>query len=301
MQKRLISLLKVMRNAFRLFSEHDPLRLAGATAFFTTFALPAVLFVILQVLRLFLSQKESSEELFSRMSMFVGREAARHLFTVLKNFESIAAKPIATIIGLLFLLFVATTLFKVIKNSLNDLWQIKVTQKMSVRLVLTTRMRELAIIVSAGLLLLITLFFEGVQMAVRNKLAGLELFASPLWGDAIGLIIAVAVVTLWFGLIFCFLPDARIPIEIGFRGALLTSVLFNAGKIVLRSLLFNSNLGDVFGASASVVLILLFVFYSSMIFYFGAAFTRAMVDERGDSVEPLPYAAHLMVKASKND
>jgi membrane protein len=301
MRKRVSNLFTLLSKAGRLFSEHDPLRLAAATAFFTTFALPAVLFLILQVLRLFLSREDSNDELFERLSRFVGPAPAKHLFMVLTNFENIATDPLATFAGFLFLLFVATTLFKVIKNSLNELWEIKVLQKLSLRIILRTRSRELTVIFSAGILLLVTLSMEAVQVAARNELEGLEIFATPLFGWVISLIISIAVVTFWFGLIFCYLPDARIPVNVGFTGALLTSILFNAGKVLLRTLLFKSNLSDVFGASASVVLILLFVFYSSMIFYFGAAFTRALVLHRGGHVKPLSYAAHYEVRTSKNE
>lgn len=291
----------VLKKSAKIFSENDPLRLAGATAFFTTFALPAVLFLILQVLRLFLSQQESSEQLFGRLSLFVGRDASRHLFMVLNNFEKIAKDPLAVIGGFIFLLFVATTLFKVIKNSLNDLWDIRVKNRISLKVILTTRSRELGIILSAGILLLVTLLIEGIHVAARQKFGGGNGFPGSFAGDVFSFIIAVAVVTCWFGIIFCYLPDARIPLQIGFAGALLTSLLFNIGKVILRHLLFDSNLNQVFGASAAVVLLLLFVFYSSMMFFFGAAFTKALANHRNIEVKPLSYADHYVIKASKFD
>jgi membrane protein len=291
----------IIQTSFKIFSDNDPLRLGGATAFFTMFALPAILFLILLVLRLAFSAEESNAQLFEKLARYVGKDAANHLFNVLTHFEAIATNPLATIFSFLFLLFVATTLFKVIKNSLNDLWDIKVVDKMSVKLVVRTRSRELAIIASAGLFLMLSLFFEGVQMAASEQLASKRTFFNSFLGDIVSFIISTVVVTGWFGLIFCYLPDARVPLKIGFTGALLTSVLFNLGKILLRYLLFDSNLNKVFGASASVVLLLLFVFYSSMIFYYGAAFTKALAIGSKVSVKPLSYAAHYTVKAYKKD
>ncbi len=301
MQERGPAYIRLFRNTMKIFSDNDPLRLGGATAFFTTFALPAIIFLILLVLRLFLSPEESNDELFRRITRFVGNDTARHMFNVLRSFENIATNPLLTIGGFLFLLFVATTLFKVIKNSLNDLWDIKVVKKLSVRLVLTTRARELVIILSAAVLLLITLFLEGVQVAAREGLPVSLPNVGPVISDLISQLIALLVVTCWFGVIFCYLPDARVPVRIGFSGALLTSILFNLGRVIMRALLFTSNMDTIFGASAAVVLLLLFVFYSSMIFYFGAAFTKALVIHRNAELKPLPYAAHYKVKASKNE
>lgn len=286
------------RSSLTELNKNDPLRLAGATAFFTTFALPAVLLLILLLIRLILPEGKSDRELHSQIKGLVGEGSAEHLFKVLKSFESFATNPVAVIAGFLFLLFVATTLFKVIKNSLNEIWDIRVVEKKSFRLTITMRARELVIIFAAGVLFLFTLFLEGLQSMASDEFLKSSGFTRIVLSSAVSFIISVIIVTVWFGLIFCFLPDGRIAPRICFIGAFVTSILFNLGKLVLRYVLLEGNLQEMFGASASVALLLLFVFYSAHIFYFGAAFTKIMALTWKVQIKPLDHAVLYELKES---
>src|SRR5690349_2759753 len=154
------SAVSVLRTSFKVLLKNDPLRLAGATAFFSTFALPAIVLIILQVIRLFLPVAEGNAVLLQRLNRYVGDQTANHLTTVLKGVDRIATNPLATIIGFLFIIFVATTLFQVIKNSLNQLWDLRVEAGKSVKLLLWMRIKELVIILAAGVLFLIVIFLE---------------------------------------------------------------------------------------------------------------------------------------------
>lgn len=290
MPNRKLRVFKTIKSSFAELMQNDPLRLAGATAFFATFALPAVLFIMLQITRLVLSRKESNEELFIRLNKYVGTQSATHLINVLKRFEKVAENWVAIVAGFLFLVFVATTLFKVIKNSLNDIWNIKVVAEKSVGLTFTMRLRELVVILSAGILLLLTLFIEGIQAVASEEFLQSSTLVRLVLNNSISFVIAVVIATIWFGLIFCFLPDGRYPVRIGFIGAFVTSILFNAGKLLLKSLLLQSNLNTIFGNAASVVLLLLFIFYSALIFYLGAAYTKVLADHSGIKIKPLSHA-----------
>jgi membrane protein len=286
----------LIRNSFKEFGQNDPLRLAGATAFFTTFALPAILFIILQITRLVFTRQRSDNELFDKLTKYVGKQSATHLVNVLDAFERVAENPTAIILGFIFLLFVATTLFKVIKNSLNEIWDIRVVKKKSLKLTLWKRLRELIVILSAGVLFLLSLFLEGVRTLVNPEVLETSAMAALVLGNVISFIISLLIVTTWFGLIFCFLPDGRIPARIGFAGALITGILFNTGKLLLKWMLLDSNLNEIFGRSASVVLLLLFVFYSALIFYFGAAYTKVYAHARNVRIRPLPHASLYEIK-----
>lgn len=298
MKGRAKGFLSILKSSFTELDKNDPLRLAGATAFFTTFALPAVLLIILQLIRLILPGGKSDRELYGQIKEFVGEGAAEHLFNVLKGFESFATNPIAMTAGVVFLLFVATTLFKVIKNSLNEIWDIRVVEKKSFRLTITMRARELAIILAAGILFLVTLFLEGIQSIASDEFLKSSGFTRIALSTSVSFVISVIVVTVWFGLIFSFLPDGRIAPRICFIGAIVTSILFNVGKLVLRYILLEGNVQQIFGASASVVLLLLFVFYSAHIFYFGAAFTKIMALTRKVQIKPLDHAVLYELKES---
>ena len=290
MQTQFAVMLRLIGRSFRELSYKDPLRLAGATAFFTTFALPAILLIVVQMLQLIFSRRESNRQLYDKLNDYVGEQSASHLINVLEGFEKIGQNPVSIILVIVFLMFVATTLFKVIKNSINDLWDIEIKRSHTPGVVLLNRFRELVIILSAGTLLLITLFLEGIMTTATKELLNSALLSKILLNEWTGNIISTIVVAIWFGIIFSFLPDGRISIRICFTGAFITAILFNIGKVLIKRLLLNVELQELFGKSSAVVLLLLFVFYSSLLFYFGAMYTKLLAGSRHISVKPLPHA-----------
>lgn len=283
-------MVTLLGRAFRELGKKDPLRLAGATAFFATFALPAILFLFLQILRLLLTRQQSDAQIYDRLNRYVGADAATHVINVLTGFEKIADSPLAIMMGALFLIFVGTTLFKVIKNSINDTWNIRVVQKLTPAIVAKNRLREFVIILSACLLLIFSVFLDGMQSLAVEEFVRSSTLSRVLFSQWTSLAISILVSTVWFGVIFSFLPDGRLPIKICFTGAFLTSVLFSIGKMLIKWALFNSNLNVLFGKSSAVVLLLLFVFYSSIMFYYGATFTRVLAEKRNIPVRPLEHA-----------
>lgn len=282
--------LSLLRRTFSEFGRNDPLRLAGATAFFSTFALPAVVLIILHIARLVLSPDESNTQLYDKLNNFVGDQTSAHLITVMEGFEKVTDNWMAMIAGFIFIIFVATTLFKVIKNSLNQIFKVSVVAKISFRLTLGMRIRELIVVLAAGILFLFVLLMEGTQALAAKEFRESSKLINLIFSNSIGFVISVIVATMWFGLIFCFLPDGRIPVKTCFVGALLTSILFNTGKLLLKWILLSSNVNLIFGKSAAVVLLLLFVFYISLILYFGATFTKILAHHKNEQIKPLPHA-----------
>lgn len=282
--------LRSLKTAFKALSATDPLRLAGATAFFTTFALPAILIIILQALRLVFIPRNISRQLFTQLESLVGVETTQDLINTLKAFRSIAENWLIAIGGFIFLLFVATTLFKVIKDSLNQVWAIRSVRKRSFKSIMRSRMRGVLVILFTGFVFILGLFFEATLAYLGKYIEQLVPDLVTYYRSAFSYLITVITATLWFALVFYLLPDGRPRWKILFTGALVTSILFNIGKLVLRWLLTYSNINSIYGASASIVLLLLFVFYCSLIFYFGASFTNVWADANGVPVQPLPHA-----------
>ena len=163
--------------------------------------------------------------------------------------------------------------------------------KRSFALTLNMRMRELAVILSAGILFLASLLIDGMQAMANEGFLQDSPLAGVVLNGTIAFIVSVIIASVWFGLIFSFLPDGRFSVATAFTGAIITSVLFNIGKLVLRYALHNSILDMIFGNSAAVILLLLLVFYSSLIFYLGAAFTKVLAAHKGISIKPLGHAA----------
>lgn len=287
-QKKWLKDIPVLfKDAFRLLISNDPLRLAGATAFFTSFALPPILIILTQILGLLFNRKNVSTNLYHRLEEIVGRDSTHQVITTLRGFRGLAHNWLVAIGGFVFMIFVATTLFKVIKSSLNQLWMIRMPVRQNFRSTLEERMRSLAVILIAGILFMASVLAESLQVLLGNYLQEMLPQVALILNSVLTQIISVIVVTAWFAVMFRYLPDGRPTWKVSLTGALLTSLLFTVGKVVLKRLLPGSNIGVIFGASASLVLLLLFVFYSSMILYFGAAFTKVWSIYRQKPIRPL--------------
>jgi membrane protein len=274
----MIKFLTILRRAYALLRRNDPLRLAAATAFFTTFALPAILIILIQVFGLIFSRRTISRHILEHLSDVLGVATVNDLHTTLRNVRHLATNWYIATGGFLFLVFVSTTLFAVIKDSLNQLWDIKVTQKANIVFLLKYRARSFAIILATGILFLIVFLAEGLQDMLSE-------YFNEVWGhdfvilqNIVNQIVSLAVVCTWFTVIFRFLPDGHFSWRVVFTGGLFTGILFTIGKLLLSVLLSYSSMKTIYGASTYMVLMLLFVFYSAFIFYYGACFTRVWAE-----------------------
>jgi membrane protein len=279
-------ILSLLSNAFEGFSKNDPLRMAGATAFFTTFALPAVLIILIQIFGLFLSPRFMTRQLFYNLSEIIGRNTAGELHKTLFNVHNLFRNWYEAVFGFLFLIFVATTLLKVIKDSLNQLWNIRMIRHTGIKVSLLNRAKSFMIILIAGILFLIVLLAEGgldlIRQTSNDAIPGYQMFGKAV----IRQLIAFILISIWFFVLFKFLPDGRPSLKTLIAGSVFTGLLFTCGKLLLKWLLTYSNMQTVYGASTSSVLLLLFVFYSSFIFYFGACFTRVWAEIHHKPIQP---------------
>lgn len=266
----------ILKSSARLFLQNDPLRMAGATAFFTMFALPPILIILVQVFGLFIDPKIFRHELFVSLSDTFGQEAVRQVGAVIKAVRELSFNLLATVLGFVFLLFVATTVFKVVRNSISQMWGVEDGQRKKVLATLAQRLQSLVLILLTGLLFSVGILIETVQVFIGNYFIRIFPSLSALFNLVLAFTISTLFVAMWFLLIFRYLTDVRPKWSIAWSGALFTSVLFAIGKIVLHWLLTYNNITNFYGASASIVLLLLFVFYAAMILYFGAAFTKIL-------------------------
>ncbi len=286
----------ICQSALKELLRNDPLRMAGATAFFTTFALPPILVILIQVMRLFINPQTIRQKLFASLSDIVGPEAVEQIVSVLQSLRGLANNWLVTICGFIFLLFVATTLFKIISGSLNQLWNIRPVAKSGSGL--RTRAKSIVVIIIAGVLFMIGLVAEAAKAFLGSYIFQLSPILSTYFNSLLSPIISFVVVLLWFAMLFRYLPDGKPTWKVAFSGALLTALLFTVGKIILHFLLSYSNINTVYGTSAAVVLLLLFVFYTSLILYYGAAFTKLWAVFIKTPIRPMPHARlYRMVEA----
>lgn len=290
MFKKLPGIFPVFRDAGKLLAANDPLRMAGATAFFTTFALPPMLIIIVRALGLFINKREVGREVMDKVGNVLGQDGRDQIRSVIEGVRSFQLSPIATGLIFMFLIFVATTLFMVIKDSINQLWHIQVNRKRHFLSVLLSRLKAMGFILFTGVLFLAVMAIEIVQAYLGPHISQI----SPQLGNYMhGLLnhfVSLAVVTIWFFILFRFLPDGRPRTRVNLAGALVAGLLFTVGKYVLRWAL-SGNIKDLYGNSGALVVIMLFVFYSSLILYYSAAFTRKWGVFCNEEIMPLPHAS----------
>jgi membrane protein len=297
----IFSIAELLQKALKELLKNDPLRMAGATAFFTTFALPPILVILIQILKLVLEPKLIRKELFKSLSEIVGNETVRQLAGVLRAFRQMAQNWYITVFGFIFLIFVATTLFSVIKRSLNQVWKVKPGKQKGLIKGLRTRFQSVLVIVIAGVLIMIGILTEGMRAVVGDYIYEISPLLAVYYHSIANYLISILMATVWFAMVFRYLPDARPDWKIAFAGSFLTGLLFAIGKIILHWLLNYSNINTFYGTSASIVLLLLFVFYTSLILYYGAAFTKVWGIYKNKPIRPLQHAIHYRLVESEID
>ena len=281
------SLSHLMKITFVEFRRNDPLRMAGATAFFTSFALPPIVFIIVSVFGFFLDRKAFARNLMTRLSEVIGSDSVLLIRQTLRNVMGFEYTWYTALLGFVFLLFIATTLFVVIKNSLNQIWCIRVKPKAGIKFQLKQRIRSLGIIILAGILFTSVLLIETARTYLKKYVADYNIEFLHYVRSSLNEVVFAIIVMLWFTVVFRYIPDGRPRWKNAFLGGLFTAVLFTAGKLTIRFFLMKSNIQLIYNTSGSLVLILLFVFYASMIFYYGGCFVKVVSEHRNEPIRPV--------------
>jgi membrane protein len=270
----------ILKEAFTLFIKNDPLKLGGATSFFTLFALPPVLTILIQLLSLFIDPQSIRQEMFISLSELFGKETVRQLVSVIRALRQLNGNLFSTILVFVFLLFVATTVFKIIRSSINQIWAVAPAKGKRVMTGLKDRLLSVGVIIVTALLFSVGMLTEALQLFAGNFFIKLFPSVSGLLSQGLAFVVSVFIISLWFTIVFKYLNDRHPGWRVAWAGGLFTSVLFSIGKFILHVLLTYNNINNIYGASAAIVLLLLFVFYSAMILYFGAAFTKVWGEYR---------------------
>jgi membrane protein len=269
----------LLRDAFREFQQNDPLRMAAATSFFTSFALPPILIILIEVFGFFGDQHSIRHGLFEQLGRATDKNIVLQIRAILRNVHLLALNAGMRTAGFIFLLFVATTLFEVIKNSMNQLWKIKQREHQGFAFILLYRAKSVGIIVIAGILFSIALLGDTKGWTLREWGSGFIYHAASLLAA-----------TGWFILILKYLSDGRPAWRTALAGGIFTGVLFMFGEILLHLVFSYNKVQAIYGASTSLVLLLLFVFYCAFIFYYGACFTNVLAVRTQRPIEPTKHA-----------
>ena len=277
----------LLRRAARELAANDPLRLGAATAFFTSFALPPIVIILVQLLGSVYSARGARMMLLTKLSQLLGSSAAGMVEQTVHNVANAGRTRLITWLGFGFLVFVATTLFTVIQHSLNQLWHVRPRRQLSqVSVALRERVRSAGVLLATAALSVLAFATDAALAFFGDAIAGFDATFAYYLVQGLNAVVSLLILAVWCGYVFRTLSAAKVPWRAVRRGAILTALLIEGGERILGRLLVGRDLGPIYGPAASLVLVLLFVFYSAMIFYFGAAFTQAYAHHVGLDIRP---------------
>jgi membrane protein len=281
----------IIKQSFSDFIDNKVLKLSAALAFYTIFSLPAMLIIIIYVSDIFYGRAAIEGTLYQQIAGFVGTDAAIQVQQTIRNAALSKSSYLATSVGIITLLFGATSVFSEIQDSINHIWKLKAKPKGTGFLKLVVnRLLSFSLVISLGFLLLVSLLINGLMDAFINNLTRTFPELTVIMVYTVNLVITFGITALLFALIFKVLPDARIRWRHVRAGAITTAVLFMLGKFLIGYYLGQSRLSSTYGAAGSVIVMLLWVYYSAMILYFGAVFTHVYAIHTGSRIYPTNYA-----------
>lgn len=281
---------KIVRQTARVLYEEDPWTWSASIAFYVIFSLPAIVLITMSVAGSLYEDRVVRDNLLDQAAGLFGPESAVTIGELLNFAGATSAAPLAEIAGIGVLMFSATTVVVTLQNSLNTLWEIRPRPEKTVLKFITHRLLSLAMVIGMGFLLLISLFVDTFIAMFQGQVVAW--FSGAYWYLIAGAnaLFSLAVITGVFAMIFRVLPDARIAWRDVWAGALVTALLFSLGKYLIGFYLGNSSFGDVYGAAGSMVVMLIWVYYSTLIVLVGAKFTAVYARENGREIQPDKYA-----------
>jgi membrane protein len=280
----------LLKETFKGFIEDNGLKLSAALSYYTIFSLPPLLIIIISLSGIFYGADAVRGEIFGQIKGLVGRDAAIQIQETLKNVTLSNSTSFAAIIGVIILLIGASGVFTEIQDSINFIWGIKAKPKRGFIKFIYNRLMSFSTIGAVGFLLLVSLIINSL-IEILNKRLTIEFPEdSIILFYVINTLIVFFIITLLFSIIFKTLPDGKIAIRDCIIGASFTSVLFMIGKFAIGFYLGSYNIASIYGAAGSIILILAWVYYSAIILYFGAEFTKVYAHTHGGKIIPNAYS-----------
>lgn len=292
-RKRLSVFIKIMKETFQGFIDDNVMRLSASLAYATLFSIIPLLSLLFTIG--ILLNTDLTKDLYDQLEPIVGSKVIEALQSMMANAEKTESFSFATLISVGVSIFGATTVFAEIQSSLNTIWGIKAVPKKSWLKYIKNRLLSFSVIVVFAFILLVTFTISNIIMELSNRFITNYPEVAESLIKVIGLIINIGVTTVIFALLFKVLPDAKIKIRDVFIGALVTTILLLIGQWAISFYISFANIETVYGAAAFMAIFITWIYYSAIIIYTGAEFTKAWADELGGKIFPDEYAVATKV------
>lgn len=285
------SVVSLVKETFQEWSQDKASRLAAAMAYYTAFALAPLLVLAIAIASLVFEREAVQAQVLSQFQGLIGREAADQVATMIQATDGVSdsAGIVGAGIALVTLLLGASGVFGQLQDALNTMWEVKPDPDRGWRGMIRDRFQSFTLVLGTGFLLLVSLVLGTVLTALGDFAAGVLPGSDELW-QVINFLVSFAVVTLLFAAIFKFVPDAEIAWRDVWIGAAATALLFTIGRFLIGLYLGQAAVTSAFGAAGSLVVLLVWLYYSAQILFLGAEFTQVYANRYGSRLRPAPGA-----------
>jgi membrane protein len=296
------STITILKETFSNFISDRGFKLSASLSYYTIFSIAPLLLLIISSAGFFFGEDAIRGKIFSELNGILGNEAAAQIQEVIKNTQLSGETNFALAVGFGTLIFAATTVFGEIQDSMNIIWKLKVQPKRGWLKFLKDRLQSSSIILGLGFLMIVLLLVNGILVALNQWLINYFPDITVVVFKILNIILSFGVMTVLFGTIFKVLPDAHISWKEVKTGAFFTACLFMVGRFLIGLYIQTTNTGLAYGAAGSIIVILVWVYYTAAILYLGAQFTRAYANFMGILIRPASYAVFIQeIEVSKVD
>jgi membrane protein len=297
--KRARSIWKAFKMAGLGFIEDNAFTLSASLSYYTVFALGPLLVMIISLAGIFFGKEAVQGKIYMQLNGLVGNDAAMQIQDIIRNIQTSDLGTAGAIIGGIILFIGATGVFTEMQGSINFIWSVKAKPKKGWLKYLTNRLLSFSLIVGLSFILLVSLVINAILNLISDKLIKLLPDYTVQVFQGINSIIILLVISGLFAIIFKVLPDAVISWKDAMVGAIFTALLFLLGKFLINYYIGTANLGVTYGTAASIIIILIWVYYSSIILYFGAEFTKMYAIQSGAGIRPKDTAVFIIKREAK--
>ena len=289
-QKSFKNMFSVVKKTFGGFSEHKIMKLSASLAYTTIFSMAPLLIMILFLCTIFLQKEAVEGTIYNQIKGFVGSASAEQVQSMIKTSSKATTSVFTRVIGIIALLVAATSLFAEIQDSINTIWGVRPKKGAGIKYFFKSRILSFGVIGSLGFLLLVTLGISTVIDGFSERLTQNFSNVAVVFIYIFNLLLTLVIVAILFAVIFKVLPDAEIKWSQVRTASIVTAVLFVVGKFLISIYIAKTNVGSTFGAAGSLVILLVWVYYSSIILYLGAEFAKQWALAFGSPIMPSKYA-----------
>jgi membrane protein len=270
-----INLSTILRQTFSNWNDHEVPRLGAALAFYTILSLAPLVILVLAVVALIFGDSGAQSQILGQVQEMIGRDGAAAVKTMIENGQKPASGIIASLLGIGTLVFGASGVFVELRSALNKIWDVKLATEGSLADLVKQRFSSFAMVFAIGFLLLVSLLLSAALVALGKFWGGLLPLPAAIV-TTINILVSFGAITILFALIFKYVPEAKIAWSEVWAGSAATAFLFTVGKFLIGIYLGKAAVGSAYGAAGSLIVVIVWVYYSSMIFFFGAELTHVL-------------------------